>query len=309
MIQRDDLRLSVCVGLAAGLGSISTVPDGYYLPLTLAAVMVGSYGSSYALGVQRVICTLLGGLLLLIAQPAFTSLPFPIGLALMLALLALNLFWSSTAISTQHRCFAALLDLQRQALEEQRLLLVDPDRHRLSPVPRKQRHRELMQALIRSRGSRAAAVIELGANPYSQPQIHLWTDLERCCAGLTGCLTALRALREPLQVSGVLGALQQAEAQLLADCVWLLGQWQRALQNDRPAMPPGASAVALQAAMDRLRQGEETLLAALDLSLGLDRAQQHQVTRRLLLCYQLGSLVQRMQVRWLELIPSRQRYQ
>jgi len=74
---------------AAGLGSISTVPDGYYLPLTLAAVMVGSYGGSYALGLQRVICTLLGGLLLLIAQPALTSLPFPIGLALMLGVIRL----------------------------------------------------------------------------------------------------------------------------------------------------------------------------------------------------------------------------
>ena len=47
MMDRQDLRLAVCVGLAAGFGSISTVPDGYYLPLTLAAVMVGSYGGSY----------------------------------------------------------------------------------------------------------------------------------------------------------------------------------------------------------------------------------------------------------------------
>ena len=361
MIHRDDLRLAVCVGLAAGLGSISTVPDGYYLPLALAAVMVGSYGSSYALGLQRVICTLLGGLMLLVAQPAFASLPFPIGLALMLglirfvggclglqagykitgmvvvmgwlmqptvvdtwlglklswtalavvlALLALHLFWPSTAIREHQNCFASLLDLQQQALEEQRQLLMDSGRRRLSPLRRKQRHRELMQALIRSRGSRAAAVIELGANPYSQPQIHLWADLERCCAGLAGCLTALRALREPLSDSGVLGDLHRAEAELLADCAQAIGQWQSALQNDRPALPPGDSGVALLAAMQRLRCGEEALLAAFDLPLGLDPGQQRQITRRLLLCYQVGSLVQRMQSRWLELIPtSRQAYQ
>lgn len=360
MIHRDDLRLAVCVGLAAGLGSISTVPDGYYLPLTLAAVMVGSYGSSYALGLQRVICTLLGGLLLLVAQPAFTSLPFPIGLALMLglirfvggclglqagykitgmvvvmgwlmqpsavdtwlglklswtalgvvmAMLGLHIFWPSTAIREYQSCFAALLDLQREALEEQRQLLIDSARSRLSPACRKQRHRELMQALIRSRDSRAAAVIELGPNPYSQPHIHLWSDLERCCAGVAGCLTALRALREPLSGSGLLADVQHAEAQLLADCVRQMGLWRSALQNDRPALLPGASAVDLQAAVESLRLRECALLEDMDLSLGLDRSQQRQVARRLLLCYQIGSVVQRMQVRWLELIPSRQRHQ
>lgn len=356
MMCRDDLRLAVCVGLAAGLGSISSVPDGYYLPLALAAVMVGSYGGSYALGVQRVICTLLGGLLLLIAQPAFASLPFPIGLALMLglirflggclglqagykvagmvvvmgwlmqptavdswlglklswtmlavvlALLALHLFWPSTAIREQQRAFAALLDLQRDALLEQEDLLLNSDGVRLSPGRRKERHRQLMRALLQSRSARSAAVLELGANPYGQPLPHLWNELERSCAALAGCVTALRALREPLTGPAVLNDLHQAEAQLLADSAAQILAWQGALQRHRPSLPIDASAKPLQHAIDRLRLVEQALLQQMEWPDGLDRSRQRQLTRRLLLCYQIAAVVQRMQTRWLELIPQR----
>ena len=354
MMARDDLRMAVCVGLAAGLGSISAVPDGYYLPLTMAAVMAGSYGSSYALGLQRLICTVLGGLLLLIAQPAFASLPFAIGLPLMLgvirfvggclglqagykitgmvvvmgwlmqpavvdgwlglrlswtalgvvlALLALRLFWPSTAIREHQGAYAALLNLQREALLEQQQLLLAPAGERLSPACRKQRHRELMGALTRARATRSDAVLELGANPYGPPQIHLWTELERCCAALAGCLTALRALREPLAGPLVLGALHQAEAQLLATSAALIGLWQQALQKDRAALAAPPQVLDLQATLDRLRDAEQLVFEQMDWQATLDPAQQRQLARRLLLCYQIAALVQRMQVRWLELIP------
>lgn len=354
MIQREDVRLAVCVGLAAGLGSISTVPDGYYLPLTLAAVMVGSYGGSYALGLQRVICTLLGGLLLLIAQPAFTPLPFPIGLALMLglirflggclglqagykitgmvvvmgwlmqptavdgwlglklswtalgvvlALLALHLFWPSTAIREHQRAYGLVLALQREALLEQQQQLLAADGARLSPARRKQRHRELMRALLQARTTRSAAVLELGANPYGQPQMHLWADLERCCAALTGCLTALRALPAPMGAWPELGDLHQAEARVLADSAALIADWQQALQGDRAVLPAAASSLGLQASLDRVRVSEQALLEQMDLPAALDPLQQRQLARRLLLCYQIGAVLQRMQARWLELIP------
>ena len=35
---RQDLRLAVVTGLSAGLGLLSSIPYGYYLPLTTAAV-------------------------------------------------------------------------------------------------------------------------------------------------------------------------------------------------------------------------------------------------------------------------------
>ncbi|CAK6693703.1 hypothetical protein MNNICLKF_01479 [Synechococcus sp. CBW1107] len=353
MMDRQDLRLAVCVGLAAGFGSISTVPDGYYLPLTLAAVMVGSYGGSYALGLQRVICTLLGGLLLLIAQPAFTGLPFPIGLALMLglirflggclgleagykitgmvvvmgwlmqstavdgwlglklswtalgvvlALLTLHLFWPSTAIREHQQAYVALLELQREALLEQQRLLLQSAGVRLSPARRKQRHRELMRALIQTRATRSAALLELGANPYAQPQSHLWTELERCCAAIAGCITALRALREPFVAVPALRELHQAEAHLLADAVALLGLWQDALNRNRAALLPDSRSDDLEASMERLRSVERDLLVQDELPEALDPFQQRQLARRLLLCYQIGAVVQRMQLRWQELM-------
>jgi uncharacterized membrane protein YccC len=358
MIHRDDLRLAACVGVAAGLGSISSVPDGYYLPLTVAAVMVGSYGSSYGLGLQRVICTLLGGLVLLIAQPALVSLPFPFGLALMLgmirliggvlglqagykitglvvimgwlmqptavsswlglkltwtalgvvlALLTLHGFWPSLAIREHHGSLVALLDLQREALQEQRQLLLESCLGRLSPRSRKQRHRQLMRALIQVQSSRPAAVLELGANPYSQPQMHLWSELERCCAALAGCLTALRALREPLAGSPLLHDLHRAEAQLLADCAAQLETWQAALHHDRAAWLVTAEPGRLQGDLDHLRHTEQVLFAQDDLPAAFDPAQQRQVARRLLLCYQLAALLQRMDGRWQELTGSSSR--
>ncbi len=355
MMDRQDLRLAVCVGLAAGFGSISTVPDGYYLPLTLAAVMVGSYGGSYALGLQRVICTLLGGLLLLIAQPAFTGLPFPIGLALMLglirflggclgleagykitgmvvvmgwlmqstavdswlglklswtalgvvlALLALHLLWPSTAIREHQQAYVALLELQREALLEQQRLLDQSAGVRLSPARRKQRHRELMRALIQARATRPAAQLELGANPYAQPQLHVWTELERCCAAIAGCITALRALREPFVGLPALRELHQAEAQLLADAFALLGLWQDALTRHRPVLVSDSTSEDLSASIEQLRGVERDLLAQMELPEALDPLEQKQVARRLLLSYQIGALVQRMQLRWQELMVT-----
>jgi len=345
---REDLRLAVSIGLAAGLGSISSVPDGYYLPLTLAAVMAGSYGSSYVLGLQRILCTLLGAIVLLICQPALVQLPFPVGLALvlglirwiggvlrlqagykvaglvvimgwtmqstaaidtwlglkvswtalgvLLALLSLNLFWPSTAIRDHHRAFQRLLSMQREALLQQ------VSASRLSPGLRKQRHRELMGALLDLRQSRSAAVAELGTNPYSQPLIHLWQDLERCCAGLAGCITALRALREPVVSSAAMNHLHDAERRLLEVCAEQLSIWIAALQVDplRPPRRPGSPA--LGECLDQLRRCEQVAFQ-LDQRLPIATSLQfHGVSRRLLLCHQIGAILQRMDCRWLVML-------
>ena len=161
-----------------------------------------------------------------------------------------------------------------------------------------------MRALIQSSATRSAAVLELGANPYAQPQAHLWTDLERCCAAIAGCITALRALRVPLVGVQAFRALHQAEAHLLADAVALLGLWQGALKRNRPALSADSTSQDLQASMERLRAVERGLLAQYDLAQDLNSSQQRQVARRLLLCYQIGAVVQRMQLRWQELMVT-----
>ena len=83
-------------------------------------------------------------------------------LGVVLALLALHLFWPSTAIREQQRAFAGLLELQRDALLEQQQLLLSSVGARLSPASRKARHRELMRALLQSRSTRSAALLEFG---------------------------------------------------------------------------------------------------------------------------------------------------
>lgn len=359
LIHRDDLRLAVSIGVAAGLGSISSVPDGYYLPLTLAAVMAGSYGSSYSLGIQRVICTLLGAIVLLISQPALALLPFPFGLALvlgvirlvggllglqagykiaglvvimgwtmqsgsaidtwlglkigwtalgvLLALLSLHVFWPSTAIRDQHRSFQDLLAIQREALLHEQSLLEQGGGRRMLPAERKQRHRQQMQALLQLQATRSAAVTELGANPYSQSLFHLWQELERCCVALAGCITALRALREPNAASSTaMQALHEAEVALLAGCVDQLSVWIDALQREPlfTARRSWTVASPLRASMQLLRVREQALFEHQE-PCRITPGQWRQVARRCLLCYQVAAMLERMQQRWLELATNR----
>ena len=43
---RSDLRLALITGLGAGFGLLSSIPYGYYIPLTTSAVLSSSYGLS-----------------------------------------------------------------------------------------------------------------------------------------------------------------------------------------------------------------------------------------------------------------------
>lgn len=80
---RSDLRLAAVTGLSAGFGLLSDIPYGYYLPMTTAAVLSSSYGSSMKLGVQRLLGSLMGVILLLVFS---SSLKLPLALGLGLAL-------------------------------------------------------------------------------------------------------------------------------------------------------------------------------------------------------------------------------
>lgn len=80
---RSDLRLALVTGLSAGFGLLSPIPFGYYLPMTTAAVLSGSYGSSMKMGIQRLMGSLMGVLLLLIFSRCL-DLPLALGLGLAL---------------------------------------------------------------------------------------------------------------------------------------------------------------------------------------------------------------------------------
>ncbi|QNI88063.1 FUSC family protein [Synechococcus sp. ROS8604] len=81
---RQDLRLAVVTGLSAGLGLLSPIPYGYYSPLTTTAVLASTYGNSLRLGIQRLLGSLMGVIVLIIFTRGM-ELPLPLGLGLALA--------------------------------------------------------------------------------------------------------------------------------------------------------------------------------------------------------------------------------
>lgn len=89
LITRLDLRLALTTGLANGFSSLSGLAFGYYAPLAVLAVCSGTYGSSLELGRQRILGSLLGGVLLVVGVRGLEGLPMPVGLAIALGSLRL----------------------------------------------------------------------------------------------------------------------------------------------------------------------------------------------------------------------------
>ena len=81
---RQELRLVLITGLSAGFGLLSSIPYGFYLPLTTAAVLSSTYGNSMKLGIQRLMGSLMGVIILIIFTKCL-DLPLPLGLGLALA--------------------------------------------------------------------------------------------------------------------------------------------------------------------------------------------------------------------------------
>ena len=81
---RSNLRLTLTVAVVQGFASLTGLADITYASLAVLSVSVGTYGETFELGRQRLIGTLIGALVVLIAYPALRGLPLVVGLPLAL---------------------------------------------------------------------------------------------------------------------------------------------------------------------------------------------------------------------------------
>lgn len=84
LITRSELRLALTAGLANAFSQLGGLPYGYYMPLAVLAVCTGTYGGSLALGRQRLLGSVLGAAVLLVASAGLQHLPLPLGIAIAL---------------------------------------------------------------------------------------------------------------------------------------------------------------------------------------------------------------------------------
>jgi uncharacterized membrane protein YccC len=89
LIRRHELRMALTAGLGNAFASLSGLPFGYYVPLAVLAVGLGSYGGTLALGRQRILGSVLGAALLVVGFQGLRDVPMPLALAIMLAALRL----------------------------------------------------------------------------------------------------------------------------------------------------------------------------------------------------------------------------
>lgn len=101
LIRRAELRLAFTAGLTNAFALLSGLPFGYYAPLAVLAVCTGSYGGSLALGRQRLLGSLLGAAILLVAYGGLKDLPLPLGMAV--ALGALRLFGGALGLQVGYK--------------------------------------------------------------------------------------------------------------------------------------------------------------------------------------------------------------
>ena len=89
LVTRRELRIAFVAGLGNAFGAISGVAFGYYVPLAVFACSGGTYGAAWELGRQRLLGTLLGGVLLYITFWGLKGIHFTLAIAITLGSLRL----------------------------------------------------------------------------------------------------------------------------------------------------------------------------------------------------------------------------
>ncbi len=101
LIRRSELRLALTAGLMNGLGSLAPLAYGFYAPLAVLVVCTGTYGGSIGLGRQRLLGSLVGGVVLVIAFTGLSHLPLALGLSL--SLIAMRLLGAALGLEVGYK--------------------------------------------------------------------------------------------------------------------------------------------------------------------------------------------------------------
>ena len=81
--------MAFTAGLGNGFSYLSGIPFGYYVPLAVFATAGGTYGASLELGRQRILGTIMGGVLLYISFWGLKDIPLALAIAITLGVLRL----------------------------------------------------------------------------------------------------------------------------------------------------------------------------------------------------------------------------
>ena len=344
------IRLVLTVAVVQGFAQISGVADGYYASLAVISVTVGTYGNTLELGRQRLVGTVVGAVVVLVAYPALGGLPLMVGLPLgmllarllagslkltvgysvclfvvvmgwlkhenqldtwvplrlfwtafgvLVALLALRLFWPARARQQQREGLLALLLELGQAIgahlerELPRMGMGSPGGRAVSgsngPTLA-----ALRNTLLTLRGQRADALQELGSQASQHPLAQIWTALDQQGELLILVLSGLQRLREPPWQRPELAHLAEELSQRMAQVQHRLQLWHATLGRSPIQIP----APPLPAWQPR----NLTTLVSDQAAGALSLQEQEQLGARLMLLNQLERSLHDTEARWLEAI-------
>ncbi len=101
LIRRSELRLALTAGLMNGLGALAPLGYGFYAPMAVLVVCTGTYGGSIGLGRQRLLGSVVGGVVLVISFTGLSHLPLALGLSL--SLIAMRLVGAALGLEVGYK--------------------------------------------------------------------------------------------------------------------------------------------------------------------------------------------------------------
>jgi len=217
-----------------------------------------------------------------------------------MALLALRLFWPAQGLNTSLALHADLLQ-QLQACYRDLAARLDPAAASASSAPvDARRYRALRNRLIVIRSQRPALLRELGTVPERHPAVQLLAGFDASFSRLITVVNGLRLQAPSGTDPQLVERLHRAEAELLEAMAAHLGLWERQLRSGAGLPEPPARALQLPRSWEQLsvELSEPGVNAA-----SLERLSR--IASRLLLCRQAEQAIRDGESRWRQVLRIR----